>query len=1259
MSQSLQQADAEVEARLVPSSSPERSALERFLDNFFREENIKWMSVIGAAIILGSSLMLVSHQWKSWPSEIKYLAILGYTFGAFGCAQLARFRFGLRTTGSVLQLLTLLLMPLCFMALSWLQTGNNQWLVVTETVALMVPAVLLMRYATFRIFDHFLRERQSTFAYCYMLLCMACALPAMDSLPLASAFAVACWAVMSVGVLKVNRHIFWMTEEHKQPRVFAFIPIALLGAQFLMLVVMKSLPVIPYEWLGLGCVMVAATVLMTARTVADVFKQRTGDLVRPLPWNLVLPLFVGLALLVSGVAISFYGFSFRGPTTFAVVPTALVAGILLCVVAWDTRLSGFAWAALVLLTMAYQASPTLVAELVQTLKQHAASAVNESSLPIAFYGITYLPLIVTMMIASRFCDSRGRVRHERLKLFSAPLRQFSTLLTALLFVVAAFNLKALAIVSILDVPLLLSMAILFRDRRYAYGSLGCLVLASGLFVPLINTVGLAAISPWHSITAMAVIGFALVAVPGLDRGLLRIPMPSHKPDRAGERSTSPLAVCMVVGYAMTLGLAAFWTVTLLQSWPEVSTLAMCQLGLLLSTLLIATVRTRDYLCGIHFWLLGGVGAMAALAKVDLPWTVMVECGSVATVLVSLGGYFAVQRMRRNTEVTLSGIRRSSANNYTLQSKDPHALSPSRSNDQFSGQAQLAATLLVSLSDLSLAIAVCLAALFHIPALALINVTAGGLAFPIATSAMVVWGFAIAWIFRSRTAGAITAAVVPLWGWALLATYTPDAMPSGWDITSFSIQSLVWTVCAGGTALIASMRSSRPWQSVCVTSQMWLAVLTVLSLFNADPLFRVVGLLGLAIGAALYKGHAGKLQPTIVSILANLHIFILVLSLCGIESWFHFWLFNPQLPAAIATLLPFVALSILLFDMRSLRLDGNVCIVWSACLRNLAFGILILAFALSGTLVHLLPVIVLGMVILAVAEFTQAVRHQAELFVWLGLSVLGAAAIWLVFVGAIQVGAGFSQLALAIAAAVGLLAAHLLSGHKRYGVFAHPMLCIGLTCPAVLTSIAILHELVSSANMVDPLGMLAMFGAAMVYFHQGLVRKQRRYSLMAVGIINVALMLTWQSLHIYDAQAYCIPVGLSVIGIVQLLKRELPKSAHDPLRYVGALVMLVSPMFEIISGSWLHLFTLLALSVCVILLAIGLRLRALIHTGAAFLLADLVMMVVRSSIDHPSLLWVCGLGLGGAVIALAAVCERHREQVLSRIRMLSAELATWN
>lgn len=1259
MSQTLQRPNPGAEPELVPASPPERSGLERFFDSFFREENIKWMSVIGAAIVLASSLMLVSHQWKSWPAEFKYVVILGYTIGAYVCAQVGRTRFGLRTTSTVLQLLTLLLIPLCFMALSWLQASGNSLRVMLETIALMLPAAAFMRYAACRIFDNLLRGRQATFAYSYMLLSMACVLPPASTPALAGALAVALWLVMSLGVIKVNRHIFWMTEEHQQPRVFAFFPIALLSSQFLMLVAMKALSVIPYEWLGLGCVLVSVTVLLTARAVAEVFKQRTGDLVRPLPWNLVLPLVVGLALLVLGVAVSFYGFSMRGPTTVAAVPTALLAGMLLCVVAWDTGLSTFAWGALVLFAIAYQTSPTLIAGLIQQLKQHAATAVNEPALPVAFYGITYLPLIVAMMIASRCCELGSRGRYERLKLFVEPLRRFATMLTIGLFLLSIFHFKALAIVSILDVPLLISMAILFRNRRYAYAGLASLVLSSALVVPLVGAMGWAAISPWHIITSMAALALALVTIPGIDRSLLRIPLPGGTAKTSGDEHTSqPLAICMIVGYGLALALSACLTITVCLEWPDISGRAVMQFVLLLSTLLITTVRTRDYLCGISFWLFSGIGAMVVLAHINAPWATVLSACSIATATISLAGYYAIAWMRRRSpEVTWASIRTSSAENYALKPSAFDAPSHALSKTSLSGQAPLAATLVVSLSDLSMAVAMGLAVLFYLPSLALANFAAQPLTLPLATSVMVFWGIAIALIFRSRTEAAATAAAIPLWAWAILNTCVVDSM-------SFSMQAFVWMVAAGCTALGASKLAAsggavRPWRAASLAAQVWVNGLVILSLFNADPMFRVVGLIGLAIGYILNRKRLDRVPGTVVAILANLHLFIFVVSLYGIQGWCHQWIADSSLTDAVVTLLPFFGLSILLFDARRVPLDRQLRIIWSACLRNFAVGTIILAFGLGNMLVHLLPAIVFGMVIVAIAELIQAVRYQSELFVWLGLGALGIAGLWLVRVGVIEVGMGISQIGLVAASAIGLLLAHLLSGHARYGIFARPMLGIGLTCPALLTGMAVLHQLNSPTATVDPLNTLAMLGAAAVYFHQGLVRKQRRYVLSAVAIANLALMFTWRGLHIHDAQFYCIPLGLSLIAIVQLLKRELPKSAHDPLRYAGALVMLVSPMFEIVSGSWLHLLTLLALSVCVILLAIGLRLRALIHTGTAFLLADLVMMVVRSSIDHPSLLWICGLGLGGGVIVLAAICERHREQVLSRIRMLSAELATWN
>ena len=106
------------------------------------------------------------------------------------------------------------------------------------------------------------------------------------------------------------------------------------------------------------------------------------------------------------------------------------------------------------------------------------------------------------------------------------------------------------------------------------------------------------------------------------------------------------------------------------------------------------------------------------------------------------------------------------------------------------------------------------------------------------------------------------------------------------------------------------------------------------------------------------------------------------------------------------------------------------------------------------------------------------------------------------------------------------------------------------------------------------------------------------------------------------------------------------------------MILVSPTFHIVDGSWLHLISLLVCSVLVALVAIGLRIRPLLYAGTAFLVTDVIAMVVRSSLDHTELLWLYGLGAGAAVIALAAFFENHRANVLARMRTLSAELHTW-
>jgi len=217
----------------------------------------------------------------------------------------------------------------------------------------------------------------------------------------------------------------------------------------------------------------------------------------------------------------------------------------------------------------------------------------------------------------------------------------------------------------------------------------------------------------------------------------------------------------------------------------------------------------------------------------------------------------------------------------------------------------------------------------------------------------------------------------------------------------------------------------------------------------------------------------------------------------------------------------------------------------------------------------------------------------------------------------------------------------------------------MALPAIVAALATIREFTDFSASSTTIGAMSLMIASAIYFHQSIVSGRKFISIPAIAIANMGLVLLWRSLGWNAPELYMVPVGISVLGFVELMKRELPDTSRDPLRYFAALTILCSPMFEILDGNWLHILTLLLLSVAVILLAIGLRLRSLVYAGTAFLMVDLVAMVVRSTVDNLNLLWICGVVLGVGVIALAAFCENHRDKLLSRIRIVTAELARWN
>ncbi|MCP4171474.1 MAG: hypothetical protein GY758_11945, partial [Fuerstiella sp.] len=625
----------------APQSFP-----ERFLNSFFQEKNIKWMLVVGAAIVFCSSLMLVTKNWPSWPSELKYLTILAYTVATFLAAEVCRKRLHLTATYKVLHLLTLLLLPICFYSLTWLSPGT------AAMAMLVVSATVFLWQASSRILDHLLRGRQTTFLISFQLLCMAGALPQLSGPVSAFAFMMICWLVFTCGVVKVNRHTFWLAEEHQMPRVFGFLPIAMLGLQFVILVGIKAITSIPVQWTGLGCVMVAATVLMTARTVADVFRQRTGDLVRPLPWHIVVPMFCGLVLTALGLMISFSGFSYIGTTTYAVIPTAAMAAGLMWTAARDTKHAGFVWGSLLCAMIAYQCSPTLFANIVQQLKVGAAGAINEQRLPLAFYGLTYLPLLTAVAAGSRWFERRSEF------VFSRPMKHFVTVITGLLSCAAFTHPKALFLVSLVSVASFIGYAILFGDRRYVVPALGALVLATGSAIPALNGMRITSVSSDYTVVLLSGLAVALTLAKVCDNLLNRIPIAAssvvwnHRPTK-GEATQQSVLLQRRDGSERGLGqltgclLAAVMSVqwlghALSHFWTPMDEAQLLQYVLLMSAFVLYTLRNPHYLTGLSIWLLLGFVAVRTAVGQNITQEILITGTSFVTVGMSIAGYLLLK-----------------------------------------------------------------------------------------------------------------------------------------------------------------------------------------------------------------------------------------------------------------------------------------------------------------------------------------------------------------------------------------------------------------------------------------------------------------------------------------------------------------------------------------------------------------------------------------------------------------------------------------
>ncbi len=539
---------------MMSSEVKRRSPAEWFLESFFQERNIKWMLALGVMIVFGSSLMLVTKQWDQWAPLWKALAVIGYSAAVFGCGELCYDRLGLRNTGTVMRTLTLLLLPLSFLAIHRIGLADSAaesvgWLVRGEQIGLLLLDAVLTAFASRRIFSQFLRGSQPTLVASYVALAVAGGVLSPLSAAITPMVALVLWAIFAVGTVKTARQVFWLAEEHRLPRVCGFLPITVLGTQFLTLFAFSCWEQMALPWIGLGCVLTAVPVLFTTDAVAKVFQQRTGDLVRPLPWSLVLPLFVGLVLCCVGVGLSAIGF----PFSLALAPAAGLAAVMMLMAARRTGHQAFVWAGLIAAAIAYQSVPAYFRETAKLLVNSAATAVHESRLPVAFYGLTWLPLILSATFASVRASRSGD------RLIEVPARRFAMLVAMLLFAVCFTHAKAIFPVSAVMTATFLLQAKLFGNRRLLVGSAAAwITLCVSARIFLNSVCGLPITTETHQLLMTAGAAVLLIASRSQSRqrlGAVRGDLPSSG-ELGYEAAAGP--IFGIASVLFTLGVSGYW-----------------------------------------------------------------------------------------------------------------------------------------------------------------------------------------------------------------------------------------------------------------------------------------------------------------------------------------------------------------------------------------------------------------------------------------------------------------------------------------------------------------------------------------------------------------------------------------------------------------------------------------------------------------------------------------------------------------------------
>ncbi len=179
-------------------------------------------------------------------------------------------------------------------------------------------------------------------------------------------------------------------------------------------------------------------------------------------------------------------------------------------------------------------------------------------------------------------------------------------------------------------------------------------------------------------------------------------------------------------------------------------------------------------------------------------------------------------------------------------------------------------------------------------------------------------------------------------------------------------------------------------------------------------------------------------------------------------------------------------------------------------------------------------------------------------------------------------------------------------------------------------------------------------ASALYACVSLSQRSFWFALIAALAGNFALwsVLTDQGVEfLAHPQVWIIPLALIVLASEYVNRDQLRPALATGLRYAGVGMVYVASTADLfiagVGNSWLLPLVLAGLCVAGVLLGILVRVRAFLFLGVGFLVLDVFTMIWHAAVNrqHTWVWWVSGLVLGVIILALFALFEKRRNDVL--------------